>query len=47
MKLWIDNHCVEAEPGQTLLDLIRELGLDDPRLSAVRWRRRSPVKSLP
>lgn len=33
MKLWIDNHCVEAEPGQTLLDLIRELGLDDPRLS--------------
>lgn len=33
MKLWIDNHCVEAEPGQILLDLIRELGLDDPRLS--------------
>lgn len=33
MKLWIDNNCVEAEPGQTLLDLIRELGLDDPRLS--------------
>lgn len=33
MKLWIDNHCVEAEPGQTLLDLIQELGLDDPRLS--------------
>lgn len=33
MKLWIDNNCVEAEPGQTLLDLIRELGLDDPWLS--------------
>lgn len=33
MKLWIDNNCVEAEPGQTLLDLIRELGLDDLRLS--------------
>lgn len=33
MKLWIDNNCVEAEPGQTLLDLIRELGMDDPRLS--------------
>ncbi len=33
MKLWIDNNCVEAEPGQTLLNLIRELGLDDLRLS--------------
>lgn len=34
MKLWIDDKVIEAKPGQTLLDLIRELGLDSPELSA-------------
>ena len=33
MKLTIDNHTIEAKMGQTLLDLIRELGLDTDRLS--------------
>lgn len=33
MKLWIDDRCIEAQPGQTLLDLIRGLGLDDAALS--------------
>ena len=34
MKLTIDNHSVEAAMGQSLLDLVRALGLDTPRLSA-------------
>ncbi len=34
MKLWIDHNMIEAEPGQTLLDLIRALGLDSQELSA-------------
>ena len=33
MKLTIDNHTIEAKMGQTLLELIRELGLDTDRLS--------------
>ncbi len=33
MKLTIDNHEVCAKTGQTLLELIRELGLDDNALS--------------
>ena len=34
MKLWIDDKVIEAKPGQTLLDLIKELGLDSPELSS-------------
>ena len=33
MKLTIDRQEVEARPGQSLLDLIRQLGLDPPELS--------------
>lgn len=33
MKLWIDEHCIEAQPGQSLLELIRALGLDHAELS--------------
>ncbi len=33
MKLTIDNHEICAKTGQTLLELVRELGLDDERLS--------------
>ena len=33
MKLYIDNHIIEAQPGQSLLDLIRELGLERADLS--------------
>ena len=33
MKLWIDNVSVTAQPGQTLLELIKELGLDSKELS--------------
>ena len=33
MKLRIDGHEVNAQPGQSLLDLVRQLGLDDARLS--------------
>ncbi len=33
MKLWIDDRTIEAQPGQTLLDLIRTLGLDIAGLS--------------
>lgn len=33
MKLWIDDKIIEAKPGQTLLDLIRSLGLDSQELS--------------
>ena len=33
MRLHIDGHCVEAQPGQTLLDLVRQLDLDDSLLS--------------
>ena len=33
MNLTIDGRMVTAKPGQTLLDLIRELGLDDKRMS--------------
>ena len=34
MKLIIDNHEIEARTGQTLLELIRELGFDTERLSS-------------
>ncbi len=34
MELIIDGHRITPKPGQTLLALIRQLGLDDPRLSA-------------
>lgn len=34
MKLWIDDKVIEAEPRQTLLDLIKELGMDSPELSS-------------
>ena len=33
MKLSIDNHEIEARTGQTLLELVRSLGLDTDRLS--------------
>jgi len=33
MELRIDGRCVIAKPGQSLLELIRQLGLDDPMLS--------------
>ena len=33
MKLTIDHHEIEAKTGQTLLELIRELGLDTDKLS--------------
>ena len=33
MKLTIDNHEIEAKTGQTLLELVRALGLDTDRLS--------------
>lgn len=34
MKLTIDNRTIEARTGQTLLELIRDLGLDTDRLSS-------------
>ena len=33
MKLTIDGQIVEPQPGQSILDIIRELGLDSDRLS--------------
>ncbi len=33
MKLWIDERLTEAQPGQSLLDLIRDAGLDAAELS--------------
>ncbi len=33
MKLRIDGHEIEALPGQSLLELVRRLGLDDTKLS--------------
>ena len=33
MKLFIDNHMIEATPGQTLRDLVVELNLDRAALS--------------
>ncbi len=33
MNLWIDDQIVTAKPEQTLLDLVRQLGLDAPELS--------------
>ena len=33
MKLTIDRHVIEAGTGQTMLELVRELGLDTDRLS--------------
>ena len=33
MKLTIDHHEIEAKTGQTLLELVRELGQDTDRLS--------------
>jgi hypothetical protein len=33
MKLIIDHHEIEAKTGQTLLELVRALGLDTDRLS--------------
>lgn len=33
MELKIDGHIIEAKPGQSLLDLIRVLGLDSDKLS--------------
>ena len=33
MKLTIDNHEIEAKTGQTLLELVRALGLDTTTLS--------------
>ena len=34
MKLTIDERTVTARPGQTLLELVQELGLDAAALSA-------------
>ena len=33
MKLTIENHEIEARTGQTMLELVRQLGLDTDRLS--------------
>ena len=33
MLLRIDGHCVEAQPEQSLLEIVRQLGLDCPELS--------------
>ena len=33
MRLTIDNHEIEAKTGQTLLELVRALGLDTTTLS--------------
>lgn len=33
MKLVIDGHSICANPGESLLDLVRKLGLDNPELS--------------
>ncbi len=33
MKLWIDSVEITAQPGQTLLQLLRQLGMDSPKLS--------------
>ena len=33
MKLTIDHHEIEAVTGQTLLELVRNLGLDTKKLS--------------
>jgi len=33
MKLYIDDHCITAKPGDTLLKLVRQLGMDAPVLS--------------
>ncbi len=33
MKLWIDERITEAEAGQSLLDLVRAVGLDAAELS--------------
>ena len=33
MKLWIDELCVIPEPGESLLDIIRRMGLDSNKLS--------------
>ncbi len=33
MELRLDTHLITAEPGQSLLDMVKALGLDDPRLS--------------
>ena len=33
MKLWIDGREIDAKTGQTMLELVRELGLDTNRLS--------------
>ena len=32
MKLWIDDQVIEPKPGQSLLELVKELGLDSPNL---------------
>ena len=32
MYLKIDGHPVVSQPGQSLLDLVRQLGLDSPEL---------------
>lgn len=32
MKLWIDDRCIEAKAGQTLLELVKELGLEGSSL---------------
>ena len=33
MNLWIDGHATEAAPGESLLEIVRRLGLDHPQLS--------------
>ena len=33
MKLVIDGICVTPQPDESLLDLVRRIGLDDPLLS--------------
>lgn len=33
MNLRLDNHTVQVQPGQSLLDLVRQAGLDSPSLS--------------
>ena len=35
MELYIDGHQICARPGQTLLELVQELGLDVPQPTAL------------
>ena len=46
MNLMIDGRSIVARPGQSLLDLVRELGLDDKECQDVLSRQKSPARCL-